>query len=97
LKSLFYGENPKLKNENKNEKKVFSVFEHELVPKHIVLSKEEAEEVLKKYHVKPHQLPYIKKNDPAIKEIGAKPGDIVKIIRKSPTAGEAIAYRYVVE
>jgi DNA-directed RNA polymerase subunit H len=97
LKSLFYGENPKLKIENKNEKKVFSVFEHELVPKHIVLSKEEAEEVLKKYHVKPYQLPYIKKNDPAIKEIGAKPGDIVKIIRKSPTAGEAVAYRYVVE
>ncbi|MEM1587971.1 MAG: DNA-directed RNA polymerase subunit H [Candidatus Bathyarchaeia archaeon] len=83
--------------EEKNEKKVFSVFDHELVPKHIILSKEEAEEVLKKYHIKPYQLPYIKKSDPAAKEIGAKPGDIIKIIRKSPTAGEAIAYRYVVE
>jgi DNA-directed RNA polymerase subunit H len=86
-----------LKVENKDEKKVFSVFEHKLVPKHIVLSKEEAEEVLKKYHIKPYQLPYIKKSDPAVKEIGAKPGDIIKIIRKSPTAGEAIAYRYVIE
>jgi DNA-directed RNA polymerase subunit H len=86
-----------LKVENKIEKKVFSIFEHELVPKHIVLSKEEAEEVLKKYHIKPYQLPYIKKNDPAVKEIGAMPGDIIKIIRKSPTAGEAVVYRYVIE
>ncbi|MEM2842612.1 MAG: DNA-directed RNA polymerase subunit H [Candidatus Bathyarchaeia archaeon] len=86
-----------MKVENKSEKSVFSIFEHELVPKHIVLSKEEAEEALKKYHIKPYRLPYIKKNDPAIKEIGAKPGDIVKIIRKSPTAGEAVVYRYVIE
>ena len=74
----------------------FNIFKHVLVPKHVVLSPEEAEEVLRKYRVKPYQLPWIKATDPAIIAIGAKPGDIVKIIRKSKTAGEAVAYRYVV-
>ncbi|MEM3507065.1 MAG: DNA-directed RNA polymerase subunit H [Candidatus Bathyarchaeia archaeon] len=81
----------------KAEKSSFNIFDHVLVPKHIVLSKEEAEAVLKKYHVKPYQLPYIKASDPAAKAIGAKPGDIVKIIRKSSTAGEVVVYRYVVK
>ncbi len=75
----------------------FSIFDHELVPQHILLSREEAEEVLKTYRIKPYQLPYIKESDPAVRAIGAKPGDVVKIVRKSPTAGIAIAYRYVVE
>ncbi|MBS7643282.1 DNA-directed RNA polymerase subunit H [Candidatus Bathyarchaeota archaeon] len=73
------------------------LFEHELVPKHILLNKREVEELLKLYRIAPNQLPYILESDPAAKAIGAKPGDIVKIIRKSPTAGEAIAYRYVIE
>ena len=29
--------------------------------------------------------------------LGVKPGDMIKIARKSPTAGESIYYRYVVE
>lgn len=70
---------------------------HVLVPKHEVLSQEEAREVLERYKVALHQLPLIKSSDPAAKAIGAKPGDIVKITRRSPTAGRAIAYRYVVE
>ena len=86
-----------MSNKKVKEKRKFSIFDHELVPEHILLSKEEAEEVLNKYRIHPYNLPHIKKDDPAIKEIGAKPGDIVKIRRKSPTAGEAIAYRYVVE
>jgi len=74
----------------------FDILEHELVPKHIVLSKEEAKELLRKLNIRPHQLPWIRENDPVCKRIGAKKGDIIKIIRKSPTAGEAVFYRYVV-
>ncbi len=73
-----------------------NLLEHELVPQHIVLSPQEAREVLEKLGVKPTQLPWITIDDPIVKAIGAKPGDIIKIIRKSHTAGESIAYRYVV-
>jgi DNA-directed RNA polymerase subunit H len=75
----------------------FDIFEHKLVPKHEILTEEEKEQLLAQYKVKPYQLPQIKASDPAVKAIGAKPGDILRIIRKSPTAGEHIAYRYVVE
>ncbi len=70
---------------------------HVYIPKHEILSKKEADEVLKMYNAKPHQLPFILINDPAIRHLNPQPGDIVKITRKSPTAGESIYYRYVVE
>jgi len=68
-----------------------------LVPKHEILPAEQAKEVLEKYRVTPHQLPLIKASDPVAKAIGAKPGQILRITRDSPTAGRATAYRYVVE
>ena len=52
---------------------------------------------MKEYDVRPDQLPRILANDPAVISAGAKPGQIVKIIRKSPTAKYATAYRLVVE
>jgi len=79
-----------------NELPSFNIFKHKLVPKHEIISKKEAEELLKKYRVKPWKLPLINVSDPAAKMIGAKPGDILKITRESPTAGKAIAYRYVI-
>lgn len=75
----------------------FDIFEHKLVPKHEILTSEERGQLLKEYRVQPYQLPQVKSSDPAVKAIGAKPGDILRIIRKSPTAGEHLAYRYVVE
>jgi DNA-directed RNA polymerase subunit H len=75
----------------------FDVRKHKLVPKHEVLPPERARQVLERYRVTPHQLPLIKASDPAAKAIGAKPGDILKITRDSPTAGKAIIYRYVIE
>jgi len=92
--SRWPGGNPQLTEEKERK---LDLFEHELVPKHILLNKKEVEELLKLYRIAPHQLPYILESDPAAKAIEAKPGDIVKIIRKSPTASEAIAYRYVIE
>lgn len=75
----------------------FDLFKHALVPMHLILSEEEKQEVLTNYRVQPYQLPQIGSSDPAVKAIGAKPGDVLRIIRRSPTAGEHTAYRYVVE
>jgi len=75
----------------------FDLFEHELMPRHEILPEEECKQLLEQYRVKPYQLPQIKASDPAVKAIGAKPGEILRVIRKSATAGEHIAYRYVVE
>ena len=76
---------------------MFDISSHVLVPKHTLLTEEEAQEVLEKYRIKPYQLPYIKRSDPAIRDSKAQIGDVVKIIRQSNTAGEAIVYRYVIE
>jgi len=78
-------------------KKELNIFKHELVPKHVVLNKREAEEILGKYHIRGYQLPYIKASDPAVQAIQAKPGDILKVVRRSSTAGEVVVYRYVIE
>ena len=74
----------------------FNIFEHELVPKHEILSPEEAKELLKKYRTKPHKFPRIRASDIVAIAIGAKPGDILRIIRESPTAGKYVTYRHVV-
>lgn len=75
----------------------FNIFDHEYVPKHEILTPEEREKILSEYRVQPYQLSRINASDPAAKAIGARPGDIVRIIRESPTAGKYIAYRYVIE
>lgn len=90
----------KVKKEEKLELRKESeidITQHILVPQHILLSEEEKRELLEKYKIKLTDLPKIKKNDPAIKHLNAKPGDIIKIIRKSPITGESIYYRVVVE
>ncbi len=76
---------------------VFDIFEHGLVPFHEILSEKEKNQLLTQFKVKPFQMPQVKSGDPAVKVIGAKPGDVLKITRKSTTAGEHVTYRYVVE
>ena len=71
--------------------------DHIFVPKHEILAKKEAEQVLENFNCNPTDLPFIFVTDPAILGLGVKPGDMIKISRKSGTAGESIYYRYVVE
>lgn len=71
------------------------ILKHQLVPEHVVLSEEEAEKVLEDMKVHAQQLPRIRSDDPVVKAIGAKEGDILKIIRESPTAGKFVTYRIV--
>jgi DNA-directed RNA polymerase subunit H len=52
---------------------------------------------LEKYNIQPEQLPKILDTDPVIISIGAKPGQIIKVVRKSQTAKYATAYRIVIE
>ncbi|WP_173332317.1 DNA-directed RNA polymerase subunit H [Methanocella paludicola] len=77
--------------------KKFDVLTHDLVPNHILLTEEETQELLKRYSITRGQLPKIKSSDVVVKQIGAKPGDVLKIIRRSLTAGKAVAYRLVID
>ncbi len=74
----------------------FDIFTHDLVPEHIICPDDELNALLKKYNIQRRHLPKILANDPAVKAIGAKPGQVVKIYRNSNVAGESIAYRLVV-
>jgi DNA-directed RNA polymerase subunit H (RpoH/RPB5) len=65
--------------------------EHFLVPPHKIMKEEEALELLEKMKLTRDQLPRIDQYDPAIAELGAKEGDVVKIER----FGEAPYYRIV--
>jgi len=75
----------------------FAVKDHEMVPEHVLLTPEEGVQVLKSFGIEAPQLPKIHVSDPAAKEIGAKVGDIIKIIRKSTTAKQSIFYRLVID
>ena len=73
----------------------FNILNHEFVPEHIIINQEERKELLEKYNIKPENLPKILINDPVVKALKAKEGNILKIIRKSVTAGNSLYYRIV--
>jgi len=70
---------------------------HEIIPEHIKLSDKEAKALLKKYNITIREMPKILISDPAIAHLSVKEGDIIKIERKSRTAGEVVYYRGVVK
>ena len=77
-------------------KKRFTVDNHALVPRHVKLTEKEKQQMFEQYGVKGRgELPRISPKDPALRHLDLKSGDIVKIIRPSPTAGEAFFYREV--
>ncbi|MBD3354812.1 DNA-directed RNA polymerase subunit H [Candidatus Woesearchaeota archaeon] len=73
-----------------------NVKNHVLIPKHEKLSEKEKKTMLEKYNVSLKELPKITKEDPAIESLNVKEGDIIKITRKSETAGKAVFYRGVI-
>ena len=81
----------------KKKKPIENIINHVLVPNHIILTDEEKNELIKNLKIEANQLPKILNTDPVSLSIGAKAGQIVKIIRESHTAKESIAYRLVVE
>jgi DNA-directed RNA polymerases I, II, and III subunit RPABC1 len=72
--------------------------DHVLVPKHELLPSSEHAEFLEKHKIKSKaNLPLIKFHEDMIARVmGLAPGDIVKITRPSPSAGEYVSYRICV-
>jgi len=73
----------------------FDITKHFLVPKHLILTKEEEANLLEKYKITKDELPKIKSSDPAIAQQKPKQGDVVKIERRS-VYGDSIDYYRVV-
>jgi DNA-directed RNA polymerase subunit H len=80
---------------------------HHLVPPHELLSEEESARVLKELGTPPERLPKVLVADPGLrtdpKYVAAREaheplaGRLVRIRRPSATAGEAVAYRLLVQ
>ena len=75
---------------------IVNISKHVLVPKHVNCSEEEKKKVLSYYRAKESQLPKILQTDPMARYLGARKGNLIKIERKSQTAGQYIMYRLVI-
>jgi DNA-directed RNA polymerase subunit H len=75
----------------------FNVLNHVNVPLHVILSDDEVKSLLKQYGIVKEQLPKIRSSDPAVRVVNGTPGQVVKVTRRSPTAGVAVAYRLIIE
>lgn len=72
---------------------IFNIMKHSIMPKHEKITKKEEKELLEKYKITIDKLPTIRRDDPPIKYLGFKIGDICKITRVS----SEIIYRLVSE
>ena len=74
---------------------LYNILDHVLVPPHRIIDNEEKKEVAKYYNiVNDSQWPEISRFDPVATAIGLKPGDVVEIIRSSPTSLTTKYYRF---
>ena len=67
-----------------------------LIPRHEILPKDKEDEVYASFGIARANLPRIRANDPVVKDIEAKPGDVIKITRNDAT-GENLYYRLVLK
>jgi DNA-directed RNA polymerase subunit H (RpoH/RPB5)/uncharacterized coiled-coil protein SlyX len=75
---------------------MFNLIESIYIPKHILLSNIEAEQVLSEYKLQKKDLPRIFVSDPVARYYKAKLGQIFRIIRPSETSGFSNYYRIVI-
>ena len=86
-------------------KQIFSLLElqynkskHVLVPKHELINDPALiEDIVAQHDLKSKtQFPHILRNDPMCKHLNARPGDLIRVHRVSPTSAVSIIYRTVV-
>jgi DNA-directed RNA polymerase subunit H (RpoH/RPB5) len=65
------------------------------LPKFELLSPKEMEEVKRDYNVTDYTILKIPVRDPVVKYYALKKGDIIRVIRPSPTSGYSVTYRIV--
>ncbi len=75
----------------------YKVLDHNLVPEHTIASDEEIEELIETHDIDLKNIPKVLKTDPVVKELDAETGDVLRIVRKSPTAGKSLTYRLVID
>ena len=76
---------------------LYNILNNKLVPNHKIINQDRKKEIAEEYNiVKDSQWPEISRFDPAAMAIGLRPGQVVEITRKSPTALETKYYRLCV-
>ncbi len=84
-----------LDRKKKTKSGAVDVLSYCLSPKMEIVNDTSKTQILEKYGLSDFsQLPKFRSNDPAVKALGAKPGDVIKIYRND-LPGKYIAYRYV--
>lgn len=75
---------------------LINLIDHELVPKHFILTEDEKKEFLKSYNCKKKNLMRMNLSDPVARYYDMKVGDIVRIVRASENSGYSVNYRIVI-
>lgn len=73
----------------------FNLTRHRKVPPHLILSKDEKDQLLMQYNIPLDKLPYLPLSDPIAQYYGAKKGQVVRIQRTSPEGHPYNIYRCV--
>jgi DNA-directed RNA polymerase subunit H (RpoH/RPB5) len=73
----------------------YNISRHHLVPKHeLIKDPAEIQRILQAFQVKSRlQMPIILRTDPMARYLDAKPGQLFRITRPSPSAAEYVSYR----
>lgn len=76
----------------------FDITTHRIAMPHRILKEDERPALMKKFNINDvgNQLPWIDSQDPMVKWIGGRPGDIIEVTRHSDVAGSELYYRYCV-
>ena len=72
---------------------LFDITQHELTPNYRILSEEEKQGVLDRFHLTDHNMPNVLVTDPLACFYGVKVGEVVEITKASETNGYNTDYR----